>query len=616
LAIWEKFKDIVGPDNFADDYIKRLCYSRDMSVHEGVPELLLFPQTTEQVSKILELANAEKIAVTPRGSGTSVTGAIVANEGGIVLDMSKMNKIKSINVEDRYAVVEPGVICGELNKKLGPENFFAPDPGSSAICTIGGMVSTNASGLRAVKYGTMKDHVLALEVVLPDGKIIRTGTLAPKTSSGYDLTRLYVNSEGTLGVITEVTVKISPMPEYIAFATACFPEIEQAGQAISKMLSVGIPLACCEIMDNICIKVINDTMKLGLPDVEGMLIIEVDGAKTSVQDDMNQIVKICEEFNGLDIRWSDDPKERMAMWKGRGGLVAALSRFTPGKRLIPIAEDFGVPITKIPEGIKRVQKLAEDQNIIIATFGHVGDGNLHSTFIIDVRDEKEWAKVKTIGDELINLALDLGGTITAEHGSGLAKAPFIRREVGDSLDVMKAIKRSLDPNNIMSPGTMALDEKEHKMYDHFAFQNFLEKAESVMSFSEHVDNEILACIQCGFCRAGCPTFSATNLESLNARGRIILAYNLLSGKDKMTSELAEPLYECTTCMNCTVVCPPAIKVVDIMEKLREKFYKEGITRPEHEKIWANVKEYHNPFGESAEIRNKLADLAKGSGGGA
>jgi glycolate oxidase len=601
----------VGPENFTNDYVKRLCYSRDMSVHEGIPDMVLFPKTTQQVVEILKLANSEKIPVVPRGSGTSVTGAIVANEGGIVLDMSNMNKIKEINMEDRYAVIEPGVICGDINKALAPSNFFPPDPGSSAVATVGGMVSTNASGLRAVKYGTTKDHILAMEVVLPDGQIYRTGTLAPKTSSGYDLTRLFVNSEGTLGIITEITVKISPVPEYIAFATACFPKIEQAGQAISKMLSLGIPLACCEIMDNICIKVINETMKLDLPDVEGMLIIEVDGPKVSVQENMEQIIKICEEFKGINIKWSDDPKERMAMWKGRGGLVASLSRYTPGKRLIPIAEDFGVPITKIPEGIKRIQEISKEHDTIIATFGHVGDGNLHSTFIIDVRDKSEWEKVKIIGDKLINLALELDGTITAEHGSGLAKAPFIRREVGNSLDIMKKIKQVLDPNNIMNPGKMALDEKTHDMYDYFAFENFLSASQEQI-FEPAVDEEILACIQCGFCRAGCPTFSETSLESLNARGRIILAYNLLAGKDKPTDELAEPIYECTTCMNCTSVCPPGIKVVKIIEAVREHFNKLGITRPEHEKIWANIKEYHNPFGESPGVRNSLAGMAKKS----
>jgi glycolate oxidase len=581
-----------------------------MSVHEGVPDMVIFPNTTEQIAKILKLANDNKVPVVPRGAGTSVTGAIVANEGGIVLDLSRMNRIKEINIEDRYAVVEPGVICGELNNRLGPANFFPPDPGSSAVCTIGGMVSTNASGLRAVKYGTTKDHVLALEVVLPDGKVYRTGTLAPKTSSGFDLTRLFVNSEGTLGIITEITVKISPVPDYIAFATACFPKIEQAGQAISKMLSLGIPIACCEIMDKICIKVINDTMKLSLPDVEGMLIIEVDGAESSVRSDMERIISICKEFQGLNINWSDDPGERMAMWKGRAGLVPALSRYIPGKRLIPIAEDFGVPITKIPEGIRRVQDIAKANDIIIATFGHVGDGNLHSTFIIDVRDENEWKKVKTIGDELINLALELGGTITAEHGSGLAKAPFIRREVNNSLDIMRNIKNVIDPNNIMSPGTMALDDKPHEMYDYFAFENLISATDKLKSFGEKVDEEILACIQCGFCRAGCPTFNETGFESLNARGRIILAYNILSGKNEATSEMAEPIYQCTTCMNCTVVCPPGIKVVSIMEAVRGYFNRNGITRSEHEKIWKNVEEFHNPFGEAADIRNKLASLAK------
>jgi glycolate oxidase len=370
VELADELMDVVGEKNVITDEIELICYSRDMSVHVGYPDVIVFPGTTQEISRILALANEKKIPVTPRGSGTSVTGAVLPIKGGILLDMGRMNKIKEIRVEDRYIVVEPGVICQDLNKALAPNYFFPPDPGSSAICTVGGMVSTNASGVRAIKYGTTKDYVLGLEVVLADGNVIRTGTKAPKTSSGYDLTRLFVSAEGTLGIITEITFRIVPQPEYVAFSVASFQNMEDAGSAISEIFNSGIPLSACEILDNISIQVVSKSMDLDLETIEGMLMMEVDGNKEAVTRHIKKILEICKNNNGRDLKWSDDPNERIEIWKVRSGLVSALSRFREGSRLIPIAEDFGIPISKIPDAIIQAQKISKENDIIIASFGH------------------------------------------------------------------------------------------------------------------------------------------------------------------------------------------------------------------------------------------------------
>jgi glycolate oxidase len=608
-VIINELKGIVGDENVVESEIDCICYSRDMSVHQGVPDVVVFAVNTEQIQEILKLANKNKIPVTPRGSGTSVTGAIIAKYGGIVLDLHKMNSIKQIDKENGFAVIEPGVICGELNKVLAPTHFFPPDPGSSAICTVGGMCSTNASGLRALKYGTTKDHILGLEVVMADGRVVHTGTKAPKTSAGYDLTHLFINAEGTLGVISEITVKIASVPEYTAIVQSSFTNLNDAGDAITEILTSGIKLSAAEIMDKISLDVIKQAMKLEiLAEVEAMVIMEVDGHKEAVIRQIEKIEEISKKHNGVKIKSSDDPKIRMELWQGRAGLVSALSRLKPGYRLIPIVEDIGVPITVIPEAIKGAQKIAEDNDILIANFGHVGDGNVHNTFVLNVKDKTEWDKVRKVSDELINLALSLNGTITAEHGSGLAKAPFIGRELGKGLEVMQEIKKALDPNNILNPGKLGLDTSITDIYDNFAYKDLIEHPEKLTSFGTEIDNEILACVQCGFCRIGCPTFGVSNLESLNARGRVLLCYGILCGAINPTPELAERLYKCTTCMNCSVVCPSKIKVVEVMEKVRQFLVKNGMVLEKHKQIEKNISEFHNPFGEDSSIREELKAL--------
>nr|NIO67584.1 FAD-binding protein [Anaerolineae bacterium] len=389
----ERLKEIVGAENVRDDLVERQAYSRDMSVHVGVPDVIVFANTTEQVSKIMALANEQKIPVIPRGSGSSVTGAVLAPTGGIVLDVSRMNRIKEINREEGYAVVEPGVILNNLNAALAPTHFYPPDPSSGPLASIGGTVSTNASGERAVKYGGTKDWILGLEVVLADGRVLRTGTVVPKSSSGFDLTHLFIGSEGTLGVVTEVTVKILPMPEYVAFTAARFRNLEDAGNAVTEILTSGILLSKCEVLDSVSLDVVKEVMGLDIPEEVGcMLFIQVDGHKAAVQDQMKQIDEIAEKHNTLGLQWTDDPQEMTTIWEARGGLVAALSKVVRGERLMPLVEDFGVPVTRIPDVIKEVQRIGEKHGFRIASFGHVGDGNIHAVLLLDGRKKEHWEK--------------------------------------------------------------------------------------------------------------------------------------------------------------------------------------------------------------------------------
>lgn len=597
---------IVGEKNVKTDQIERICHSRDMSVHEGIPDAVVFAKTPDDVSRILKLAYEQEIKVIPRGSGTSTTGAVLPCFGGIILDVSRMNRIKEINRKDGYAVVEPGVICQQLNNALAPTHFFPPDPGSATIASIGGMVSTNASGNRAIKYGTTKDYIMALEVVLADGRILRTGSTAPKTSSGYDLVHLFSRAEGTLGVITEITVKILPMPEYIAFAQLWFSEVEDAGKAAEGILGAGIPLSSCEILDRLSIEVVNKAMGLNIPENVGcILFIEIDGNKQAVKENIEKINRIAKECQSLGEQWDDDPNKRLKMWAGRQGLVPSLSKVRRGAKLVPLVEDFGVPISKIPETIRKLQKLREKHNFPIPIFGHIGDGNLHAVLIIDGRKKEEWEVARKIAQDFIDLTLELKGTLTAEHGIGVAKAPYIHNELGVGQEVMRSIKMALDPKNILNPGKLGLDDQVKDIYDFFTYKEFIEHPEKIRSFGPEIDNEIFACINCGFCRAGCTVYARTGLESENARGRVIQAYYLMKGKLEPSKEMAEKFYLCTTCLNCKATCPAGVMVSEIVEAGRRKLVEAGFLPEIHKTLMENLKAMGNPFGEPKEKRTDV-----------
>ncbi|MBW1922609.1 MAG: FAD-binding protein [Deltaproteobacteria bacterium] len=612
MKIINEIKEIVGPENVFDDRVECLCYSRDMSVHRGVPDAVVFARTTEQVSAIMKIAHRHRVPVTPRGTGTSVTGAVLPIRGGLLLDLHLMNHILEINREDFYARLEPGVVCLTLNQILAKDNLmFPPNPGSEAIATIGGMVSTNASGHRAVKYGTTRDYIKGLKVVLADGRVVETGTRAPKTSLGYDLTHLFSSAEGTLGIITEVVVKLEPKPEYGALATAVFGDLNAAGDAVTEVTTSGIKLAGCEIMDRFSLKVVEKALGKDAGTIEALLIMEADGPREVVVRDMDRIGEICRKYGVLEYEWTDDPERREEMMRARGGLVPTLSRIKPFNRLVPIAEDLGVPSTKIPETIRRAQAISEKYGVLIATFGHVGDGNVHTTFVCDVRNRDDWDRLKPAVEELVNTAMEMKGTLSAEHGSGLTRAPHMERQLGPGLDVMRVIKKALDPENILNPGKMALEEKEGgaDIYDYFAFKPLVEDPDKMRSLGEEVDNEVLACIHCGFCRMGCPTFSVTQREGRNARGRNALAFYLMDGTVEPSPELAEAFYSCTTCQACTYFCPAQIKVDEIVEAVRRRLYEAGMAPQPVLGVRDNILKTGNVYAGAREDRIEIYPAA-------
>jgi glycolate oxidase len=336
-----------------------------------------------------------------------------------------------------------------------------------------------------------------------------------------------------------------------------------------------------------------------------LLFIEIDGNKKAVQENIEKINKICEANNGIENKWEDDPAKRLKMWAARQGIVASLSKVKRGSRMQSIMDDPGIPITKIPEAIMEIKKISEKHHIPINTFGHIGDGNIHPIIISDPRNKEQWNTIREVAKDLIDLTIRLRGTLTAEHGTGMAKSPYIKRELGETLEVMKEIKKALDPNNILNPGKMGFDDSIKGIYENFAFQPLIDRPGEIQSFGEALDNEIMACIMCGFCRAGCPTYEETSLESINARGRVILAYHLLTGRLKPSKELAERFYPCTTCLNCNAVCPAGVKVSDIVQAARVRLVEAGYLPSVHRTLMQSIEEKGNPFGEAT---GKRADI--------
>ena len=447
---------IVGEENFTDSLIDLVSYSYDASEHSHRPSCAVWAETPEQVSGILKLADTERIPVIPRGAGTGLSGMSVPIEGGIVLDLNHMNKIIKISIEDRLAVVQPGVVYDDLERALVPHGFFfPPDPASGKVCTLGGNVATNAGGLKGAKYGTTRDYVLGLQVVLTDGRIMRTGSKTMKSVSGYDMTKLLVGSEGTLGVITEITLKINPKPTATSTALATFGNLEDAGRALSETMYSGIIPSALEILGRKTILAINQNTDLGLPEVDAIILVETDGYTEEETDyQMNKVIKVFKKNNADDIKQAKAKEEAEKLWTARKSAYAVLARIMTHF----VLEDITVPMSRIAEMLKGVEAIAERHSLQIATYGHAGDGNLHPQILYDGYDPEQVKSMEAATAELFKLSIDLGGTLTGEHGIGLSKASFMTLEHDPvAMDMMRSIKKTFDPNNILNPGKMGLE---------------------------------------------------------------------------------------------------------------------------------------------------------------
>ena len=413
------------------------------------PAAVVFAESTADVAAAVALANQYHVPVIPFGVGSSLEGHLLAVQGGISLDVSRMNKVLSVNAEDLTVTVQPGVTRKQLNEEIKSTGLFFPiDPGADA--SIGGMSATRASGTNAVRYGTMRDNVLALEVVTANGEVIRTGSRAKKSSAGYDLTRLFVGSEGTLGVITEVTVKLYPLPEAVSAAICSFPTLEAAVHTTIQTIQLGVPIARVELIDVNSVRLVNNYAKLTLKE-EPLLLMEFHGSPASVQEQAETVQAIASENGGESFEWASTPEERTRLWTARHNAYFAAVQSRPGCRCI--STDTCVPISRLADCLLDSVAEADASGIPYFLVGHVGDGNFHFGYLIDPNSAEERAAAEVLNHKLVTRALRLEGTCTGEHGIGLHKIDFLVNEAGaGAVEMMRTLKRALDPNNIMNPG--------------------------------------------------------------------------------------------------------------------------------------------------------------------
>jgi len=450
-----ELKSVVGEEWVSTDAAELYVYGSDSSIHQGRADAVVKPGSIEEVQGVVRVADKHAIPVTPRGSGTSLAGNAVPARGGIVLDMKRMDTIIRISLGDLYAVVEPGVINDALNAELAKDGFFfPPTPASGKVATIGGMIGNNASGSRALKYGTTKDAVLGMKVVLANGELVEFGTRTIKHSSGYHLERLIIGSEGTLGIVVEATLKITPVPGNRALALASFPRLENAGQGVSNLMASGMLPSSIEIMDKVCIDAVNKSMGTGLPECEALLLVEVDGHPVAVKEDIEKVGQILKETGAMDVEYTTEAERMEQLWDGRRGILPSLSRFGDAWVSMSLADDMDVPLSRMAETVKAFQDIAKRNDIIIGTYGHAGDGNVHTKVLFDPKKAGDWERAKKAVDEVYQAVAGVGGTTSGEHGIGLSKAKYMKLERSDSLEVMKAIKKALDPKGILNPGKL------------------------------------------------------------------------------------------------------------------------------------------------------------------
>ena len=424
-------------------------HGKDITHHPGhAPDAVVFAQSTEDVAVIVKVCARHKTPIIAYGTGTSLEGHIAALHGGVCIDVSNMNGIVQVNADDMDVTVQPGVTRKQLNEHLRDTGLFFPvDPGADA--SLGGMTATRASGTNAVRYGTMRENVLSLTAVMADGRIIRTARRARKSAAGYDLTRLLVGSEGTLGVITEVTLKLYGIPEAISAAVVSFETLEGAVDSVIQTIQVGVPIARIELLDDVQMRAINDYSGLEYP-VQPTLFMEFHGSEAGVAEQAEMVQALAAENGGGAFNWTTKTEERNKLWQARHDAAHAASNMRPGASLW--ATDVCVPISRLAECIRETKKDIDNASMPCPIVGHVGDGNFHVTIVLDADNPNEVAEAAALNEKLVMRALEMDGTCTGEHGVGYGKIDFLVAEHGEALSVMRTIKQALDPDNIMNPG--------------------------------------------------------------------------------------------------------------------------------------------------------------------
>jgi len=424
-------------------------HGHDESYHAThAPEAVAFAESTEEVAEIVKVCARHRRPVIPFGTGTSLEGQVAALEGGVSIDLSRMNEVLAVSIEDMDCRVQPGVTRKQLNRHLHNTGLFFPiDPGADA--SLGGMTATRASGTNAVRYGTMRENVLGLTVVLADGRVIRTGGRARKSAAGYDLTRLFVGSEGTLGVITEIGLRLHGIPEAISAAVCGFATLAGAVDTVIMTIQSGIPVARIELLDEVQMDAVNRYSKLDYP-VQPTLFFEFHGSEAGVAEQVERVGEIAGDNGGGDFRWATRPEDRSTLWQARHDAYYAALALRPGAKGWPT--DVCVPISRLADCILETKADVERSGLLAPIVGHVGDGNFHLTFVIDPDDGGEMARATALNERMVMRALAMGGTCTGEHGIGIGKMKFLQAEHGEAVAVMRQIKRTLDPDNLMNPG--------------------------------------------------------------------------------------------------------------------------------------------------------------------
>lgn len=448
--IIRELKATLGEDRVFDSLVDRTTYSYDATWGEALPDVVVLPLSTADVSATLKIANRERVPVVPRGAASGLSGGAVPVAGGICLSLTRMNKILEINLDELVAVVQPGVVNMDLQNALAEFGlFFPPDPASWDMATLGGNVAENAGGPRCLKYGVTKDYVLGLEVVLADGRLMRTGGRTIKNVAGYDLTSLFVGSEGTLCVVTEITLKLLPKPVARATVMGVFDEIEQACDAVNRVITSGVLPLTTELMDGDSIDAVQSQRDYGLPSgVDAILLIDVEGWPEALARESEIIADSCRAAGAREVRRARDESEAGQLWAGRRAISAALSNL--GDKL---GEDIAVPRSKIPDMVRRIRDIGKRYDLRTPIFGHIGDGNLHPYLICDRTHAEMMERVRKAAGEIFAAAIDLGGTLSGEHGIGLAKRDYLAKGLDPlAREQMLAIKRLFDPNNILNPG--------------------------------------------------------------------------------------------------------------------------------------------------------------------